>query len=541
MSNVYETDRDVLASKVNKKLDTTTISSYFYTVNNLGQRTGVNKDGTAFASTRDIAWGYDSLGQVVKADSSIADQDRAYQYDGIGNRTSGSAGASPASTTSYTPNALNQYTAIGALNPTHDDDGNMTSGPLPANVNASSTFVWDGENRLIEAQVNSGATVSYVYDSQSRRIAETVGSATTVYIYDGWNPIAEYSTTFALTKTYTWGIDLSGTMQGAGGVGGLLAVTDSSGTHYPTFDGNGNVSEYLAYNGNTVAHYEYDPFGKTTVTTGSKVQDFAHRFSTKPLDATTGLYYYGYRFYDPETGRWPSKDPIEERGGVNLYNFVENDGVNKLDLLGLTQTKRNCVTASKSLSYNFNLPPQQVGPFSVGGGISFSGSLQIEKCDECCNGNWESSAYEKGTASGDVTASVSATLGFNREQDLGGGLKASVWAGLRFDGSGGAGVEGTYTSSCNGSKDYDLSGTLNIGGSVSGGGNASLEKGRWQIAQVGAYIRGSVSSKCRFKIKCSGGSCRGGFQWLGCEDARGKIDIVANFVFTSVSWNLYER
>lgn len=44
--------------------------------------------------------------------------------------------------------------------------------------------------------------------------------------------------------------------------------------------------------------------------------------------------YYGYRFYDPETGRWPSRDPIEENGGINLYGFVNNDGVNKWDYLG---------------------------------------------------------------------------------------------------------------------------------------------------------------------------------------------------------------
>lgn len=46
--------------------------------------------------------------------------------------------------------------------------------------------------------------------------------------------------------------------------------------------------------------------------------------------------YYGYRFYDPETGRWPSRDPIEESGGINLYGFVGNKGVNRTDLLGLS-------------------------------------------------------------------------------------------------------------------------------------------------------------------------------------------------------------
>jgi RHS repeat-associated protein len=46
---------------------------------------------------------------------------------------------------------------------------------------------------------------------------------------------------------------------------------------------------------------------------------------------------YGYRYYDPLTGRWPSRDPIEEEGGINLYGFVGNDGVNRLDYLGLTE------------------------------------------------------------------------------------------------------------------------------------------------------------------------------------------------------------
>jgi len=45
--------------------------------------------------------------------------------------------------------------------------------------------------------------------------------------------------------------------------------------------------------------------------------------------------YYGYRYYDPVTGRWPSRDPIEEAGGINLYGFVGNDGVNTADVLGL--------------------------------------------------------------------------------------------------------------------------------------------------------------------------------------------------------------
>jgi len=105
--------------------------------------------------------------------------------------------------------------------------------------------------------------------------------------------------------------------------------------YFPTFDGNGNVSEYLSGAGASVAHYEYDPFGRSTTSTGTLATSFAHRFSTKPVDGPTGLYYYGYRYLDPASGRWPSKDPLEEEGGVNLYGLLKNDGVNALDYLGM--------------------------------------------------------------------------------------------------------------------------------------------------------------------------------------------------------------
>jgi len=57
--------------------------------------------------------------------------------------------------------------------------------------------------------------------------------------------------------------------------------------------------------------------------------------SLKMNDLGVSVAYYGYRWYDPLTGRWPSRDPIEEEGGINLYGFVENDVVNSIDTLGL--------------------------------------------------------------------------------------------------------------------------------------------------------------------------------------------------------------
>jgi uncharacterized protein RhaS with RHS repeats len=61
------------------------------------------------------------------------------------------------------------------------------------------------------------------------------------------------------------------------------------------------------------------------------------------------LIFYGYRYYDPLTGRWPSRDPIEERGGVNLYEFVGNNGLCKVDKLGLSRV-RQCTKCHCSLT-----------------------------------------------------------------------------------------------------------------------------------------------------------------------------------------------
>ena len=58
------------------------------------------------------------------------------------------------------------------------------------------------------------------------------------------------------------------------------------------------------------------------------------QFSTKYTDQETGLNYYGYRYYNPSTGRWINRDPIEEGGGLNLYGFVVNNGINNVDQLG---------------------------------------------------------------------------------------------------------------------------------------------------------------------------------------------------------------
>jgi YD repeat-containing protein len=257
VTNTWEPNRDVLDVKENRIPSTTPpISRFDYGVNNIGQRTGVVTTGSAFPSQpADWAWGYDALGQVISADSPTAGFDRAYEYDLIGNRKRSADGAlvTTGAATVYDANNLNQYSEIqnqqsAIVNPVHDADGNVTSYPLPVAPTANATLAYDGENRLISV-TTSTAMVTYAYDSQSRRIARTEyplplgegqgeGAQHTLYLYDGWNCLAEYTlqnSSFNLHTSLSWGLDLSGSLQGAGlsakasasagGVGGLLSVT----------------------------------------------------------------------------------------------------------------------------------------------------------------------------------------------------------------------------------------------------------------------------------------------------------------------------
>jgi RHS repeat-associated protein len=191
----------------------------------------------------------------------------------------------------------------------------------------------------------------FEYDWRGRRIRKTVKKSDnsiitdTKYLYDGWNLIAELNATNNnVIRSYVWGLDLSGSLQGAGGVGGLLAVnyydTQKTNRCFVAYDGNGNVAALInPTNGLVCARYEYGPFGELIRATGPMAKTNPFRFSTKYQDDETDLVYYGYRYYNASTGRWLSRDPIAERGGLNLYGFVFNNPVNKADAFGLICTE----------------------------------------------------------------------------------------------------------------------------------------------------------------------------------------------------------
>ncbi len=244
-------------------------------------------------------------------------------------------------------------------------------------------YTWDAENRLIGVEPTAAdpgdltaddKKLVFKYDYMGRRVEKRVipwnpnlgtegdwdvdnPDSVRRYVYHNWLPLLELevenagtpSETMTILRKYTWGIDLSQTLDGAGGIGGLLATYDTQGTpetaddrgYLYLYDANGNVGQVLyASDGSIEVKYEYDVFGNRINLPDPSEYDQPFRFSTKYWDDETGLGYWGYRYYGPRLGRWLSRDPIMESGGANLYGYVQNAPTFDSDSLGLWKILR---------------------------------------------------------------------------------------------------------------------------------------------------------------------------------------------------------
>jgi RHS repeat-associated protein len=233
------------------------------------------------------------------------------------------------------------------------------------------SYGWDAENRLTNMTSLSGAPTAskfkldFTYDYLGRRIQKIVStnngsgwvySYTNRFVYDGWNVVAILDGGDNALYSFVWGLDLSGSPQGAGGVGGLLSMRvyggANTGVYFYCYDGNGNVTTLVnAGNGTIAAQYEYGPFGELIRATGPLAFANPFLFQTEFYDWETGKYYWKNRYYDPGTGRWLSRDPMlsespqleefadrygyEEEEVAGAMVFGENNPISKTDMLGL--------------------------------------------------------------------------------------------------------------------------------------------------------------------------------------------------------------
>ena len=330
-----------LTSTILKDSGNSALDSAVYGYNQDNQRTAfTNAAGTY------VQYGYDRIGQLKLADSSVNTEDRGYAYDASWNLTSRTNNGI---TSSFTNNSLNELTGDTTYTYTYDNDGNPST-----KYSASSylQYAFDDENRLVSVYdvLNSSFRTDFVYDGLGRlrrRLEYTntlVGagpgfSATSAswtlayevrYVYDGKRVIQERDGSDVPQVAYTRGTDLSGTFEGAGGIGGLLGRSHGySGGNWSTHnfyhaDGNGNITYVVNASQLMAASYRYDPFGNTISKSGSLADGNVYRFSSKELHVNSGLYYYLYRFYDPQSQRWLNREPAGEVLDYNLYRFTRN-------------------------------------------------------------------------------------------------------------------------------------------------------------------------------------------------------------------------
>jgi RHS repeat-associated protein len=186
-----------------------------------------------------------------------------------------------------------------------------------------------GATQIFAVVVKGTHRSEFVYDGMSRRtgiLEKDNGTVTTSkkYVWDGTEIAEERDTTGATAtrKFYAQGF------------------VDTDGTNlFYTRDHLGSIRELTDSTQALRARYDYDPYGRVTKVSGDR--DSVFLYTGHLWHAQSSLYLAMYRAYDPNLGRWISRDPIEESGGINLYSYVENEVINNVDTLGLDPLDKN--------------------------------------------------------------------------------------------------------------------------------------------------------------------------------------------------------
>ena len=285
------------------------------------------QEGTAAAQARTWVFGYDQADQLTSAvatQGGTAVQSYGCSYDPAGNRLTQTLDGATA-TSSY--NALNELVS--------------TTATLPAQ-----TFEWDAEDRLLA--INQGtARTEFTYDGLGRRVRlveKQNGSivSTQSYLWDGLSICEQRDADGGNVRQRYFGshyVDLT-----AGSPQSYLQTTDHLGSIRETTDTAGNVIQRVSY----------DFWGNPSFATGAATSPFA--FTGHFRHAGSGLHLAPYRAYAAATGRWISRDPIGELGGINIYTYAANNSVLYRDYDGAAPFKPRPDAVMECAMRNTNWP-----------------------------------------------------------------------------------------------------------------------------------------------------------------------------------------
>ncbi len=287
---------------------------YDFTSNAAWQILRINETvsaGSAWAA-KNWSYGYDLANRLVSASDANGDN-YAYAYDPAANITEINA---LAKVRQYQVNEVNQVVTANNQTYSYDANGNLLNDGVRS-------YLWDAENRLLQIKVlANGNSYAFRYDGLSRRVSiigKTGGSSTeTRYLWCG-DQICQRRNgqDIVQRRYYPEGEYLPG-------AGGLFYAKDHL----------GSVRDAVSTrDGSLAASYDYDPYGNPTQSSGGGATDF--RYAGMLYLPGANLYLTLFRAYDPVSGRWMSKDPSQESGGLNLYAYVKNNPLSFVDKLGL--------------------------------------------------------------------------------------------------------------------------------------------------------------------------------------------------------------
>lgn len=299
--------------------DGTDLLDLIYTYDSVGNITQLENGGfnpeTQIFETFTELYSYDWLNRLTSATTEFGSF--SYSYDSVGNRTS-------LNETGYTYNSVNELISMSdGTTFSYDNNGNMIS-----RTNTDTwTYYYSYDDELTEVQRNGQVIDQYTYDGDGKRIKrqEWVDSLqafqTTVYVHSGVKVLYEKNIDTETETIYVYGP-----------TGRVAKKTDGS-IYYFINDQVGSTRLKTDQQGNVVTKVDYRPFGADEQKGGSE----EYSFTSKEKDAS-GLYYYGSRYYDPELGRFITRDVVEGElnnpQSLNRYTYCLNNPLKFIDPWG---------------------------------------------------------------------------------------------------------------------------------------------------------------------------------------------------------------
>ncbi|CAB5154507.1 odd Oz/ten-m homolog 4 [Olavius algarvensis associated proteobacterium Delta 3] len=292
-------------------------------------------------------YAYDEVGRLltVEKEGIVVEE---YRYDLNGTRTYERNTLRGISGRDYEYNDDDHLLTAGGVSYQYDLDGFLTSRAEGSDI---TLYDYSSRGELLSVDLPDGRNIRYLHDPLGRRVAKLVNDAIVEkYLWRGLTRLlAVYDASNNLMMRFEY---VDGRMPVAMTMGTTTyyLAYDQVGSLKAVSDANGNVLKTIDYDsfGNILSEIEYDAAGNI-IMGSTLVYPVPFGFAGGLHDRDTHLVRFGYRDYDPDTGRWTAKDPIFFAGGdTDLYGYVFNDPISSIDPLGLFNPTKGFVALTNA-------------------------------------------------------------------------------------------------------------------------------------------------------------------------------------------------